>query len=966
MKEIMLRVWKRLTEPSAAIQGDETRLQTRLFLILLLLTTPIAALGLVVPFLLAPEQIPERIPLLLTSLVTFLLLGIIYVLGRFLPYRLSIILAVVIGLSAILVAVYVGPAPNNLSAFYYLSVLILISSIFFSPQYTLLFTAVSLLVLLTAPVYVPTVTFHDVMIGPFNLIVAVGAATFLAAYYRHQIEQKRQQELSRLMNTVSQRADQLTALNETLLDIVTHRDLNELLEAIIVRAANLLGVAGGGVFLVDEDKETLTLTAVHGPNELLGLEFRKGEGMAGQVWATGKPLVVDDYDTFAGRADSVPYNLFGSMIQVPIILKGRVIGVISCEERAGVSRTFTPNDLKMLQDLAQQSALAIHNTYLFKEEQAARDRAERLQAATHALSSSLVLSDVLDSILEELQKVVPYDSASVQQLKEGTYLEIIGGHGFTDVSKILGITFDLSLDNNPNRQVIETQEPFILADAPSLYRRYNEPPFNETPIRSWLGVPLLFGDQIIGMLALDKQDAGFYTPEHARLASAFASQAAVAIENARLYEETRQHAFELETLAEISASLRTARTVPEMLPILLEKTVAAIGATYSVLFLLDPETGDLVTSYSEPAGYYEIGLRQSASEGITGHVWSTREIYISTDIANDPLLTMAPGEEESFAGTVSSIFIPLQTPDEQVGVLHIGSNKKRSFSEVDIRLLTAVSNIAANALKRASITDTLEDRVTQRTQELAEANARLQELDKLKTKFISDISHELRTPVATLNLYMDLLDRGKEQNKAKYMDVLRQKTDQLVRLTEDILNVSRLNLYEGSVPFTAVDLNDTVNIVMTMNQERAQATEVELTFTPDPDLPPIHAERNQLLQAINNVLNNALDFTLEGSIMVCTFLADSEHACLEIKDTGIGIPLAEQPHIFERFYRGQNVAQLNIPGTGLGLTIVKEILDLHNGAIEVESQPGEGSTFRLFWPLTESAVRQKTVPFRKD
>jgi signal transduction histidine kinase len=150
-----------------------------------------------------------------------------------------------------------------------------------------------------------------------------------------------------------------------------------------------------------------------------------------------------------------------------------------------------------------------------------------------------------------------------------------------------------------------------------------------------------------------------------------------------------------------------------------------------------------------------------------------------------------------------------------------------------------------------------------------------------------------------------------------------------------------------------------------MNQERAQAADLNLIFNPASNLPPIRAERNQLLQAINNVLTNALDFTLEGSVTVRTFLSGTSYACLEVSDTGIGILADEQPYIFERFYRGQNITQLNIPGTGLGLTIVKEILDLHNGEAEIESRPGEGSTFRLLWPLVENAAHQSGT-FRKD
>lgn len=966
MKKMLLSMWKNLTEPSATIQGDEERLQARLFLILLLLVAPIATLGIFIPFLLLPENIPDQFPLLLTALVCFVFLAIIYLLSRFLHYQVSIILAAVSGLLAILTVSYTTSPPHNMIALYYFILIIMVSSLFFSPRYALLFTAVSLITMFIIPLYDPVIALYDILAGPFNLTLAAGATILLTAFYRNQLEQKRQQEMADLMDKSSQRADQLTALNETLLDIVSHRDLTELLQAISERVATLLGARAGSIYLVDDAGQTLTLTAVYGlGQELVGSQLKKGEGMAGRVLATGQPFSVTDYETYPGRSATIPPKLLGSVIQVPIILSGKVIGVISCQEIAGNLRTFSQNDQNMLQDLAQQSALALQNAYLFKEEHAARDRAERLQAATQALSSSLVLQDVLDSILEELQKVVPYDSASVQQIKDGTSLEIIGGYGFADLNKLLGAKFDLDATNNPNQKVIETRKPIILADAPSLYGRFNEPPFGETPIHSWLGVPLIFGQQVIGMLALDKREIGYYNQEHARLASAFAAQAAVAIENAGLYEETRQRAFELETLAEISASLRPAKTVPEMLPILLEKTLRAIGASYSVLFLVDPKSGDLVSRYSAPADFYQPGFRQKTGEGIAGHIVATGEFYIATDITNDPFLSLAPGEADNFMGTVSVISLPLQAQDELLGLMHFGSDKKRQFTAADMRLLTAVSTIAANALKRASITDTLEERVVQRTQELAEANARLQDLDKLKTKFISDISHELRTPVATLNLYMDLLDRGKAENKAKYMTVLRQKTDLLVRLTEDILNISRLNLYEGTLQFTAVDLNDTIAIVIAMNQEHAQAAGLNLIFKPGPNLPPIRAERNQLLQAVNNILTNALSFTLEGSIMVRTFLSNANYACLEIKDTGVGIPADELPHIFERFYRGHNITQLSIPGTGLGLTIVKEILSLHNGKIDVQSQPGKGSTIRLFWPLDKSATAQ-TDAFRKD
>ena len=951
-KDKISAIWQRLTEPNAAITEPEERYQARLLLVFMLTLLPVAILGLIIPLLLKPGTVPRQSPLLSATFYLTILIAITYLISRSRYYRVSIYIALVVGTTGVIISACVDETPEDVHALYYLLVLVLATSLLFSIKKAAAFTAVILAIILTAPLYIPNATLYDVVAGPFNLVLLSSVAYLLIASYRTRLEQHRQRQLTQLLNESSYRAEQLEVLHKISIDINSRRDITEMLQAIMARATRLLGVPGGSVFLVNPDGESLTLTAVYGPGkELEGVVLHRGEGMAGQVLATGQPKIVSAYNQWPERSANIPVNLLGSVIQVPMLASGRVIGVLGCQEVAGVVHNFTDEDIRLLDRLAQQSAIALQNAYLLKEAQTARDRAERLQSAIQALSSSLVLQEVLENILTELQRVVPYDSASVQQLKGPHSLEIIGGHGFVNLEMILGIKFDLAKEDNPNRRVIETRLPFLLEDAPAHYQGFHRDPHVKTIIHSWLGVPLIFGDQLIGMLALDKKEVGFYNREHARLATAFAAQAAVAIENARLYEEARRHAFELETLAQISAALRTAKTVTELMPILMRKTVEAMNAAYSVLFLVDQETGELISQESFPPGVYRSGLRQSPDDGITGHVAANREIYVSEDIVNDPLLSLLPEERACFQGTKSTISAPLQTPDKVVGVMHIGSVERHLFTEADMRLLTAVSNIAANALNRAAIMDTLEERVTARTQELAEANTRLKELDLLKSKFIADISHELRTPVATLNLYMDLLQRGKPKKKPKYMQILRQKTDLLVRLTDDILNISRLNLYEGERPFTAVNLNETIAIVIAMYQERAQAADITLSFSPAAHLPVVWAERNQLLQAITNLIDNALNYTLVGSVQVTTRLTANAHEiCLQIKDTGIGIAPEEIPHVFQRFYRGQTIGQLNEPGTGLGLAIVNEIVALHNGRIELESEVGQGSVFQVYLP----------------
>jgi PAS domain S-box-containing protein len=252
------------------------------------------------------------------------------------------------------------------------------------------------------------------------------------------------------------------------------------------------------------------------------------------------------------------------------------------------------------------------------------------------------------------------------------------------------------------------------------------------------------------------------------------------------------------------------------------------------------------------------------------------------------------------------------------------------------------------------LNEDLEQRVVERTSELAAANARLTELDQLKSKFVSDVSHELRTPIANLKLYIDLLERGKPEKQVQYLQVLHQQVRRVAALVDDILDLSRLERRkEQGLIYQAVALNEVVDQVVLAHQPRAEADGLHLTFEPAASLPPVRADANQLAQVVTNLIANALSYTSAGYVRVSTY-ADNGAACLCVADSGSGIMPDDLPHVFERFYRGQHVLKNDVPGTGLGLAIVKEIIDLHEGRIEVDSQAGHGTTFRVWLPLAST------------
>ncbi|MCP4428902.1 MAG: PAS domain S-box protein [Chloroflexi bacterium] len=251
----------------------------------------------------------------------------------------------------------------------------------------------------------------------------------------------------------------------------------------------------------------------------------------------------------------------------------------------------------------------------------------------------------------------------------------------------------------------------------------------------------------------------------------------------------------------------------------------------------------------------------------------------------------------------------------------------------------------------------LERRVAERTSDLTEANERLQELDRLKSKFVSDVSHELRTPVTNLFIYLDLLERGKPERGGRYQAILREQADRLKMLVEDTLDLSRLDLTPGAVEFGLFDVNEVVAQAVAAQQSRAEVKEIFLDFAPGENIPLAWGAMPLVGRIVSNLLENAINYTHEGEVTVSTeFDTAIYQILLRVQDTGIGMNSAERHHCFDSFYRGERVGQLNVPGNGLGLTLVKEIVTLHNGRISVDSALDRGSVFSVWLPAAEEHI----------
>jgi PAS domain S-box-containing protein len=364
----------------------------------------------------------------------------------------------------------------------------------------------------------------------------------------NEVERTALMDRMRFLNVdLRRRADELAVITRVSREILSTRDLNQVFNSIARHAAEFSNSDASGVFAFRENAQ-LYIAAGYGVSvrflDSIGHRgIATGQPGIGQAASERRPIQIQDLAQTQNTSLAATYTEEGirALLAVPMMRDEEVIGGIVLWHRE--VRNFSPQVITFIQALAQQCVHAVVNARLFEAEARRRSEAETLYTVTQALSATLDLPRVFELILSELQKVVPYDSASVQQL-HGDQLVIIGGRGFPNLEELLEISFDTTEDENPNRRVVRHRKAVILDNAAELYGEFTKEPHVRTNIHSWLGVPLIFGDRMIGMIALDKQEPGFYTEAHARLAQAFATQAAIAIENARLFAEEERRASE--------------------------------------------------------------------------------------------------------------------------------------------------------------------------------------------------------------------------------------------------------------------------------------------------------------------------------------------------------------------------------------------------------------------------------------
>lgn len=389
-----------------------------------------------------------------------------------------------------------------------------------------------------------------------------------------------------------------------------------------------------------------------------------------------------------------------------------------------------------------------------------------------------------------------------------------------------------------------------------------------------------------------------------------------------------------------------------LLELVLEQAKRLLDAEAASVLLCEPAAGALppgltFAAVTGPAADTLVGRRLPAGAGIAGWVAQEKKPALVTDARGDPRFYHGIDPVTGLV-TCSLLAVPLLFKEKVLGVVEAIHRTSGAFDEHDLEMLEALCSSAAIAIENARLYATEQQRAAALTRALEQQR----KLDQLQREFIQNVSHELRTPLALIRGHAEVLENGwlgeLSPKQKESVQVITRRTQMLTRLVNDIVTV--LEAERCELTREPMDLASLVRMGLAEFQSDAEKAGLVLRCEIMPGLPPVSGDPVALRRVLDNLIGNALKFTPAGGRVTVRLLGDPEALKLEVADTGIGIPAEHQAHIFERFYQVDGSATRRYGGMGLGLALVKELVEAHGGHVTVESEVGRGSTFCVTLP----------------
>ncbi|MBI5962086.1 MAG: GAF domain-containing protein [Chloroflexi bacterium] len=538
---------------------------------------------------------------------------------------------------------------------------------------------------------------HDHVIGVFNVesrkenafderderllqTIAAGLGTAiekLRLFKAEQAQSRREAAILDLMRTAASSLD----LNQVLQSI-----LGQLIKVIPADTGMIQLLTRGSLNVLAAIGVEAAVFAKHAPLMLSDFPINNYVVTQKQTVLVDNTLLDDRFLPFEGNAK------IQSFLVIPLIAKGEVIGMITLASYR--PSRYTAQDAELGLAIANHVSIAIENARLFDTEQRRRKQAEILHKATEALTTSIELEKLFELIFDSLAELVPYDSASIEFISAGNY-KIVAGRGIA--KELLNKNFSTRMKKMWTGE--KTREPIIISDA------QNDDRFEKLAgseyIRSWMGIPLFSQGKLLGYLNLDSRVPGFFNNDHAAIAQTFANQAAITIENARLFHEENRRAQIIEALANIANEIATTREVIPALDRIAERTLSLLNAG-TVAFYLLQEDGETIRVVSVQGAYQKEMTSHTIriGEGITGSIIASGRPEIVDDISKDPRKKTVPGTPKEDARLDTMMSAPLILHGKSIGAINAWRLKSNGlFDRSELNFLVSIAHQASISIE---------------------------------------------------------------------------------------------------------------------------------------------------------------------------------------------------------------------------------------------------------------------------
>jgi len=749
-------------------------------------------------------------------------------------------------------------------------------------------------------------------------------------------------ELEEQIQRLNQEFSILSEISQTVNEAA---DLHEILNNSLNKITELIGVRSAGVYLLDEKGESLVFAAQRNFSKrfIEGMKRLKlDEGITGKVTLTGDPVFIEDYPSHPHALSLAIEEGLKSLAVIPLKARDKVYGTLNIARRDFYK--FTPYEKNLFNAIGQIIGGAMERISLYTENVKRLEEQRTLYSISQEIASRLELKVILQKIIESAVGLLGVESGSIalwDSRKQNYAVAIV--HGLPD--SLIGNEFSLS-SSGVVGEVIKGKVPVLYQDYKHHPKRMRE--LDPYRFKEVLGVPLIVREMIIGAMVVSTSDPNkHFQQSEIDLLFNFAHQAAIAIGNAKLYEDSLAKIKQLTTLYEVGKTLSSTLDLDELLKKVLELLREQWGYALCGIFFLDQEKKELYIKQFSGERLEEIkDMRfRVGVDGIVGWVAKTGLPYYAPDVSKDTRYIRGSPVARSEAA------FPLKVRNQLIGVLDIESRELMGFDEEDLKVLASFASQVSISIENAQLFSNLR----QTLEELKQAQDQIVRAEKLRAmgEMASGVAHDFNNVLAVIlgniQLLLHQLDHLRPEEVRERLRTIEQASKdgaETVRRIQEFTGVKR------DKEFTLLSINEIIGEVMNITQPRwkdqqqRKGIQIELIKKLE-DVPSILGNPSELREVFANIVFNAVDAMPEGGrLTISTEHQTDAWVEVRISDTGIGMTEEVKKRVFDPFFTTKGVTS-----SGLGMSVSYGIIKRHGGEILIESDLGKGTTFIIHLPV---------------